>query len=307
MQWTLDQLRQFVTTADSGSFSAAARQLGKAQSAVSTAIGLLEADLGVELFDRSRRNAQLTDAGQLLLLEARELLRQAEALNNRAHSLSAGNEARLTLALDEALPYAATSTLLREMSVRFPDLELTLLNGTATEVADYVDEERAHIAFHFVRGAMAASFEQRYIGAVPQGVFVVTDHPLARLETVQLKDLVKYRQIIMQAEDVHEASYSPRLWRSDSFYSIAEMVADDLGWAILPVNVGTDDAYDKPLQQVHCPSLALPKLSVRVLWRQGWRPTPTVKWILTRYTELLGLIEAASPPTLLTPPTQGQS
>src|SRR5690606_349172 len=148
MQWSLDQLRQFVTTVDTGSFSAAARQLGKAQSAVSTAIGLLEADLGVELFDRSGRNAQLTDAGSLLLLEARELLRQAESLNNRARSLSSGNEARLTLALDEALPYAAISTLLREMSARFPDLELTLLNGTATEVADYVEQDRADIAFH---------------------------------------------------------------------------------------------------------------------------------------------------------------
>lgn len=288
MQWTLDQLRQFVTTVDAGSFSAAARQLGKAQSAVSTAIGLLEADLGVELFDRTRRNAQLTDAGHLLLLEARELLRQAEGLNNRARSLSEGNEARLTLALDEALPYAATSALLREMSARFPDLELTLLNGTATEVADYVDQERAQMAFHFVRGELAGTFEQRHIGAVPQGIFVANDHPLARLDTVRRRDLVKYRQLVMHSDDVSEVSFSPRCWRSDSFYSIAEMVADDLGWAILPLNVGTDDAYDKPLQQVHCPSLALSQLSVRVLWRQGWLPTPTVLWVQARYTELLG-------------------
>lgn len=290
MQWTLDQLRKFVATADSGSFSVAARRLGKAQSAISTAIALLEADLGVDLFDRSRRNAQLTDAGQVLLLEARELLRQAEALSNRALSLSSGNEARLTLALDEALPYAVISTLMREMSARFPDLELTVLNGTATEVADYVHLERAQIAFHFVRGALPAHFEQRYVGTVPQGVFVAIDHPLAQLEVVERKDLVKYRQLVMHAEDVHEATYSPRLWRSDSFYSIAEMVADDLGWAVLPVNIGTDDAYDKPLQQVHCPSLALSRLSVRVLWHQGWQPTPTVEWVQARFTELLGQV-----------------
>ncbi len=55
MHWDLDQLRQFVATADGGSISAAARNLGKAQSAVSTAIALLEADLGVMLFDRSGR------------------------------------------------------------------------------------------------------------------------------------------------------------------------------------------------------------------------------------------------------------
>lgn len=291
MNWTLEQLRQFVTTADCGSFSAAARVLGKAQSAVSTAIGLLEADLNIELFDRSRRNAQLTDAGELLLLEARELLRQAEALDNRARSLSSGNEAKLALALDEALPYSATSTLLREIASRFPDLELTLFNGTATEVADYVAEERAHIAFHFVRDVLPASFDQKHVGAVPQGVFVAIDHPLAQLETVQRKDLVKYRQLVMQAADVHEEIYSPRIWRSDSFYSIAEMVADDLGWAILPVNVGLDDTYDKPLRQVPCPTLALTRLSVRMLWRQGWQPTQTVQWVQGRYEELLGQLQ----------------
>lgn len=308
MQWTLDQLRQFVATADHGSFSAAARQLGKAQSAVSTAISLLEADLGVELFDRSRRNAQLTDAGQLLLLEARELLRQAETLDNRAQSLSSGSQARLTLALDEALPYAAISALLREMSVRFPNLELTLLNGTATEVADYVHQEKAHIAFHFVRGALPPHFEQRHIGSVPQGVFVANDHPLARLEVVQRRDLVKYRQLVMHAEDVHEAVYSPKLWRSDSFYSIAEMAADDLGWAILPINIGTDDTYDKPLQQVLCPSLALSQLPVRALWRQGWQPTPTVQWVQARFTELLGQEQApAAAASPAVPPTLDQS
>ena len=296
-----------MATADSGSFSAAARRLGKAQSAVSTAISLLEADLGLELFDRSRRNAQLTDAGELLLLEARELLRQAEALDNRARSLSSGNEARLAIALDEALPYAAISALLREISQRFPDLELTVLNGTATEVVDYIDEDRAHIAFHFVRGVLPARFEQRQIGAVPQGVFVANDHPLAALEVVQHKDLVKYRQLVMHAEDVYEATYSPKLWRSDSFYSIAEMVADDLGWAILPVNVGMDDAYDKPLQQVYCPSLALSRLSVRVLWRQGWQPPPTVQWVAGRFTELLSKLATDDTTTAVRPPTPGRS
>lgn len=287
MHWTLDQLRQFVTTADSGSFSAAARHLGKAQSAVSTAISLLEADLGLELFDRSRRNAQLTDAGELLLLEARELLRQSKALDQRAQSLSAGSEARLALALDEALPYAAINTLIREIAERFPDLELTLLNGTASEVADYVDQERAQLAFHFVRGPLPSCFDQRHIGTVPQGVFVAAGHPLVSDKPVQREDLVKYRQLLMHADDMHETVYSPKVWRSDSFYSIAEMVADDLGWAILPVNIAMDENYRKPLQQVACPSLALPLLSVRTLWRQGWQRGQAAQWIQSRLAELL--------------------
>lgn len=289
MNWTIDQLEQFVATADAGSFSAAARQLGRAQSAVSTAIGLLEADLGVDLFDRSHRNAQLTDAGALLLLEARELLRQAVALDSRARALNAGSEAKIAVALDEALPYSAISALIQEIAQRFPDLELTLLNGTATEVADYVSRERAQIGLHFVRGNLPACFDQRQLGSVAQGVFVAKAHPLSRLERVPRMALAKHRQLIMEAEDLHETAYSPKLWRSDSFYSIAEMVADELGWAILPINIGTYQAYRQPLTQLECPSLALPKLSVRMLWCQGWQLSSVARWIQGRFTELLRL------------------
>ncbi|MCH1998514.1 LysR family transcriptional regulator, partial [Achromobacter xylosoxidans] len=125
MHWTLEQLRHFVAAADAGSFSAAARQVGRAQSAVSTSLGLLEADLGVELFDRSRRNATLTRAGEVLLQEARELLRQAAGLEQRALSFAAGQDAHLSLALDEALPDRVLGALVKEVSARFPALELT--------------------------------------------------------------------------------------------------------------------------------------------------------------------------------------
>ena len=287
MQWTLDQLRQFILTAESGSFSAAARQQGKAQSAVSTAIALLEADLGVQLFDRRQRNAQLSEAGRVLLLEARHVLQQAQALDTRAQALSAGQQASLSLALDEALPYTAISALTSELSAQFPQLELTLLHGTATEICTQVKDQRAQVGVHFVRDALPAHFEQVHLGFVPQGVFVVQGHPLLDLPSVGTEDLAAYRQLIMAVEDIEDTAYSPRLWRSDSFYSIAEMVADILGWAILPVNIGKYLAYRQALQQLHCPVLKLSPLSVRMLWRQGWQTPDTVQWIQKRFAQLL--------------------
>ncbi|ELU07149.1 hypothetical protein CAPTEDRAFT_119712, partial [Capitella teleta] len=65
-----DMLITFVAVAEKGSFSAAARSLGKAQSGVSTTISNLEIDLGVELFDRTHRTPELTPAGRALLREA---------------------------------------------------------------------------------------------------------------------------------------------------------------------------------------------------------------------------------------------
>ena len=61
---TLDQLRAFATIADEGSFSAAARKLRRVQSAVSHAIGIVEDQLGVQLFDRSARLPRLTAQGR---------------------------------------------------------------------------------------------------------------------------------------------------------------------------------------------------------------------------------------------------
>lgn len=287
MEWSLDQLRQFVTAAECGSFSAAARKLGRAQSAVSTAISLFEIDLGVELFDRSRRNAQLTDAGQLLLLEAREVLRQAEELGQRAQFLASGDDARIALALDEALPRSAVNRLIRELSARYPTLELTLLNGTPTEVTDYIDQERAELAIHFERGPLRARFDGRHVGTVAQGVFVAAGHPLLDVQPVGRRDLARHRQLVIHADDVEAIAYSPKVWRSDSFYNIAEMVADSLGWAILPTNIAATANGSTPLCPVDCPSLALPRLSVRMLWRQGRQLRTPEKWIEKRFGELL--------------------
>ena len=68
MQWNLEQMRLFVSVAEQRSFSAVARQQRKAQSAVSNGIALLEADLGVSLFERSSgRQPRLSEAGTVLL------------------------------------------------------------------------------------------------------------------------------------------------------------------------------------------------------------------------------------------------
>lgn len=287
MEWTMDQLRQFVATAELGSFSAAARRLGKAQSAVSTAIGLLEVDLGVALFDRSHRNAQLSEAGRVLLLEAQELLRQADQLGQRARSLSDGHAPALSLALDEALPYNAVNVLLQELSIQFPHLELTLLNGTATEVAEHVAQGRAWIALHIDRGGAHANCEQRALGSVPQGVFVSSEHPWADGRTVRRQDLARHRQLRIHADDVHEVAYSPRVWHANSFYMIADMVADNLGWAVLPVNIADNEWNRRWLKEVPCPSLALPRLSVCMLWLQGRALSEAANYVGERFQQLL--------------------
>lgn len=89
----LEQLRMFVSTAESGSFSAAGRELYTSHSTVSRAVSALEKELGVRLISRSNRVLGLTAAGELLLEEARELLGKADGLGEKLRSLE-GQEAR---------------------------------------------------------------------------------------------------------------------------------------------------------------------------------------------------------------------
>ncbi len=287
MEWTLERLNQFVAVADCGSMTQAARRLGRAQSAVSMAMGLLEADLGLALFRRVGRSVHLTPAGEVMLTEARALLNQAQALDLRAQALAAGQSAQLCVAIDEALPYPPIARLLRELAPRFPALELTLLNGTAAEVAQAVQSRHAALAFQFDRGPVDAQFAQRYVAGVPQMVFVARNHALAAQARITREDLAGHRQLVMHIEGVEDLVISPRIWRSESFYVLADMLADGIGWGILPRNIAQAPDIEPRIVALDCPELRLPPLAVRMLSLQGAALESTALWLQQRLAELL--------------------
>jgi DNA-binding transcriptional LysR family regulator len=100
---TPDALVMMDTIARTGSFAAAARELGKVPSALTYSVRQLEDALDVLLFDRRSRQAQLTAAGQELLQEGRRLLDQMDAVANRVRRVSTGWETQLTIAADGVL------------------------------------------------------------------------------------------------------------------------------------------------------------------------------------------------------------
>jgi DNA-binding transcriptional LysR family regulator len=99
MPFPADQVPLFLAVLDCGSFSAAARQLGRVPSAVSMAIAQLEAELDLQLFDRSGREPRPTPAARALEPQARLLAAQLQQLNHQALALHQGLEERLTLVI----------------------------------------------------------------------------------------------------------------------------------------------------------------------------------------------------------------
>src|SRR6195952_4335884 len=97
---TPDALTMMDVIARTGSFAAAARELGKVPSSLTYSVRQLEDALDVLLFDRRSRQAKLTPAGEELLNEGRRLLEQMDAVANRVRRVATGWETQLSVAVD---------------------------------------------------------------------------------------------------------------------------------------------------------------------------------------------------------------
>lgn len=124
---TLDQMRVLIAVAEAGSFSAAARKLGRVQSAVSQAMQVLEETLRVRLFDRSAKIPVLTDGGRMVLNDARQVVQRADALRSHAETIAGGTEPELAFAVDPLFPTDILMESLRALQAAFPCLPVTLL------------------------------------------------------------------------------------------------------------------------------------------------------------------------------------
>lgn len=146
---TLAQLAQFVAVARSGSFSAAARQLGVAQSAVSQAIAALERDLDAKLLDRTSRSCRLTPLGEQFLADAERIVRDAEETRQRIRRAGRSGEGALVLGLTGGLSGLLTERLLGYVKARAPGLDLAVVEGSVGRLRELLLEDRIDCAITY--------------------------------------------------------------------------------------------------------------------------------------------------------------
>lgn len=116
MNFTLDQLLTLEAIARTGSFAKAAEELHRVPSAVSYLIRALESALDIEIFDRTRRKAELTSAGRRLVDASRNVLERAHALELMAIELRGGWEPDLHVVVDGALPMGPVNACLKRFA-----------------------------------------------------------------------------------------------------------------------------------------------------------------------------------------------
>ena len=290
MNWTLDELDAFVHSVKLGSFSAAGRRLGKAQSRVSTAISNLEADLGFELFDRSAKLPVLTPLGEEMFVEAQAVLAQCQRLNARAMTVTTGEEVTLTVAMDEAVPVNAFESFFERVALQFPLLKLTIINGSQEDIALWVDEGRADIGIMFHTASLPDALEFMSIGQFKHSLVVSPKHPLAEVAAPNLEQLMQYRQLAIcdRMGQTKSRPISANHWYIDSYYYIVALALLEVGWALVPDHVAKADWYREQLVELSSEYIPEPLLvEIGVVNRRDKQIGPVMRWFFNELDSLL--------------------
>lgn len=231
----IDEIRSFVAVAETGSFSAAARNLKRAQSVVSMHIAGFEAELGYKLFDRTPKPV-LTAQGRELLVGAKRVLVEADRLQNRALTLNDTQTPSIYMGIDLVLEAPVMIDLLRLFAKSFPSVRLQIENISGSEAKWFFTKTAMNLALVFSSDPSLES-DEYILGHSPLSIVVAKNHPLAAIDRPTVDDLRRYRQIVVHARDPQSPSpavVNTDYWEIDSGLWALGLAARGVGWAILP-------------------------------------------------------------------------
>lgn len=248
-----NQLRYFVATAESQSFTKAAEQYYISQTAVTQQIRALEELLGVSLFDRGSRPITLTPAGATFLADARVILERMDHAVNRVQEASVGMVGNLRIGFTKGFERSNLSNTLRNFHNEYPNVLLACYRRNTDFLAQGLLKDEFDIIFTWDSTELVKNeaVECHLVEKSPLMVAVYGSHPFAQRASLRRKELRKERILFMTPSSTgesvgdlrfygryEEAGYQPNiLFRSNDVESILMMIAAEEGISILPAYV----------------------------------------------------------------------
>ncbi len=308
---TLDQLQVFLAVAETGSFSAAARRLNRAQSVVSYTIANLEAQLEMVLFERAGRQPKLTDEGRAMLADARRIVADLQLMRARAKSIKQGLEAELTMAISVMVPADAVVVELREFRARFPSVSLNLHVGELGMVMDMVSSGRADIG---LGGALLGKDDTLVVEKIGHSFMLpvaASDHPLAQIDRpLTLADVREEVQMVVtdasgltNGRDFNVLSF--KTWRVSDIATKHQLIKGGLGWGGLPASLVRRDLAEGRLVALKLDAYQQGEYPLYAMHKASHPLGPAASWLVEAFklrlsncpnhkdfSEILGLDES---------------
>lgn len=282
MRYSPESLEAFVQTVSSGSFSAAARALGKSQSTISAAVASLEDDLGFTLFDRAHRLPILTEQGRRALAQVQQILAASERLDTLAIRLAQGVEPRLSFAMSDFWQSEYHEQLLRQFDAQFPEIELECMIAEDADVIDLLQAQRIHLGVVRTQPTLPADIAVARLQVKPEmAIYLHRDHPLAQQPISEQEMLAQIRQLRLNTfTDVNTAHPAGRVWSAPGYLLLLEMAEQGFGWAILPRWLVNKFGHGllRELKLAGWPQ----QIAVEAIWSRRHPPGIAGRWMIDR-------------------------
>jgi DNA-binding transcriptional LysR family regulator len=287
---SLDQLRAFIAAVDEGSFSAGARRLHRAQSAVSELVSNLEAQIGVVLFDRSERYPKLTAAGILLVADARSVVANVDLLKARAKGIAGGLESELSAVVDVLFPIEAIAESAKEFRDRFPRTPLRLYVEALGGAYGPVLDGRCSLGVVGSLPIAPDSMTLERLQSVAMVVVAAPEHPLALIKGVISKvELAKHVQLVLTDRSQLTAGrefgvMSPFTWRLGDLFAKHAFLLKGLGWGAMPLHAVAQDLREGRLTKLSVEDLPDEGLvlAMSAAYLTAKPPGPAGRWLIQR-------------------------
>lgn len=204
---TPDALSMLQTIAKSGSFAAAARDMGMVPSALTYRVRQIEDALDVLLFDRSSRQARMTEAGAELLRESGRLLAEIDAVANRVKRVATGWESQFTIAVDTIISKTTMMELCEAFYALSPPTQIRLRDETLSGGMGALTSGQADLAIGVgPDSSTVGGVHSKPLGTVHFVYAVAPHHPLADAAEPLSDALIQKHRAVAVADSVQRGS-----------------------------------------------------------------------------------------------------
>jgi DNA-binding transcriptional LysR family regulator len=283
----LRQLRYAVAVADHLHFTRAAQALHVAQPALSQQIRRLEAELGLELFARTSRSVTLTEAGEQVVVRARRILAEADAIGEDVDALRGVLRGRVVVGSMQSLGPLDLSGLLADFHAQHPGVDVVLREDTTQRMVAMLAADELDLAVATIDEPAPEGLERRRLYTEELVLVVAPDHPLAGRRRIRPEALPEGPFIFFREGSglrsatqrmLEAAGIQPQVrFETSELSRVRALASRGLGVAIMPRS-----DTEGPGPPVVAISIGPPKLrrSVGLVWREGRRRAPAAEAFL---------------------------
>ncbi|GAL21050.1 transcriptional regulator LysR family [Vibrio maritimus] len=227
MKLQFENIISFVTVVETGSFSSAARKMGKSQSTVSTAVQNLESDLGFILFIRESGKVTLSDKGKRFYHLSTPIVSKYRDLLSVAGQMSKAENIVFRIGVDPLVFTESVKKTLFDFSEAFPNIDLVVVTKPSFVLSNYINEGRIDLA-------LGNPYHKTNNEFNTDELFQVNCWWVGHPDLIQFSESCSWRVLLMDGVDdlLNLSDFAARgSWRFDDISTIVELCKERKGIA----------------------------------------------------------------------------